>query len=129
MELHLHEEAACHRADLTLKDFKSGVEPIWCPGCGDFGVLQALQRALAANGRPPHEVALVSGIGCSSRLPAYTSAYGFHGERVERSEDFPAAFARARASASGALLALAIDVESLTPRQTLSAMREAAEKG
>lgn len=79
MELHLHDEAACHRADLTLKDFKSGVEPIWCPGCGDFGVLQALQRALAANGRPPHEVALVSGIGCSSRLPAYTSAYGFHG--------------------------------------------------
>ncbi|HRY02167.1 MAG TPA: 2-oxoacid:ferredoxin oxidoreductase subunit beta [Beijerinckiaceae bacterium] len=62
-----------------MKDFKSGVEPIWCPGCGDFGVLQALQRALAANGRPPHEVALVSGIGCSSRLPAYTSAYGFHG--------------------------------------------------
>ncbi|MCB1401580.1 MAG: thiamine pyrophosphate-binding protein, partial [Rhodobacteraceae bacterium] len=60
---------------------------------------------------------------------ALARAYGFHGERVERSEDFPAAFARARASASGALLALAIDVESLTPRQTLSAMREAAEKG
>ncbi|MCB1545946.1 MAG: 2-oxoacid:ferredoxin oxidoreductase subunit beta [Rhodoblastus sp.] len=79
MDVHEHEEAACHRADLTLKDFKSGVEPIWCPGCGDFGVLQSLQRALAANGRPPHEVALVSGIGCSSRLPAYTSAYGFHG--------------------------------------------------
>lgn len=79
MDLHFHEDAACHRQDLTLKDFKSGVEPIWCPGCGDFGVLQALQRALAANGRPPHEVALVSGIGCSSRLPAYTSAYGFHG--------------------------------------------------
>ncbi|HRW16286.1 thiamine pyrophosphate-dependent enzyme [Amaricoccus sp.] len=60
---------------------------------------------------------------------ALARAYGFHGERVERSADFPAAFARARASASGALLALAIDVESLTPRQTLSAMREAAEKG
>lgn len=64
---------------LTLKDFKSEVDPIWCPGCGDFGVLQALQRALAELGRPPHEVAIVSGIGCSSRLPAYTSAYGFHG--------------------------------------------------
>lgn len=79
MEASAHETAACSRPDLTLKDFKSGVEPIWCAGCGDFGVLQSLQRALAANGRPPHEVALVSGIGCSSRLPAYTSAYGFHG--------------------------------------------------
>ena len=79
MDVHTQETTACSRADLTLKDFRSGVEPIWCPGCGDFGVLQSLQRALAANGRPPHEVALVSGIGCSSRLPAYTSAYGFHG--------------------------------------------------
>jgi len=79
MDVPTQETTACSRADLTLKDFRSGVEPIWCPGCGDFGVLQSLQRALAANGRPPHEVALVSGIGCSSRLPAYTSAYGFHG--------------------------------------------------
>lgn len=79
-ELSIREPAApaCPQS-LTLKDFKSGVEPIWCPGCGDFAVLQALQRALAAHGRPPHEIALVSGIGCSSRLPAYTSAYGFHG--------------------------------------------------
>ena len=72
-------EPARSCASLSMKDFKSGVEPIWCPGCGDFGVLQALQRALAAHGRAPHEVAIVSGIGCSSRLPAYTSAYGFHG--------------------------------------------------
>ncbi len=78
MSIHETAAPACHQP-LTLKDFKSGVEPIWCPGCGDFGVLQSLQRALAAHGRPPHEVALVSGIGCSSRLPAYTSAYGFHG--------------------------------------------------
>ena len=75
----IHETAPACSHSLTLKDFKSGVEPIWCPGCGDFGVLQSLQRALAAHGRPPHEIALVSGIGCSSRLPAYTSAYGFHG--------------------------------------------------
>lgn len=60
------------------KDFKSELKPIWCPGCGDFGVLQAIYRALAAIGRPPHEIAFVSGIGCSSRIPGYTTAYGFN---------------------------------------------------
>src|SRR5664280_878378 len=64
---------------LVAQDFHSGATPIWCPGCGDYGVLSALEYALAAHGRPPHEVVLVSGIGCSSRLPAYTSCYGFHG--------------------------------------------------
>lgn len=75
----IHEQPQACPQQLTLKDFKSSVEPIWCAGCGDFAVLQALQRALAEIGRPPHEVAVVSGIGCSSRLPAYTTAYGFHG--------------------------------------------------
>lgn len=79
MTLHEAPSSACSRQPLTLKDFKSSVDPIWCSGCGDFGVLQALQRALADLGRPPHEVVVVSGIGCSSRLPAYTTAYGFHG--------------------------------------------------
>ncbi len=60
------------------KDFKSELKPIWCPGCGDFGVLQAIYRALAAVGRAPHEIAFVSGIGCSSRIPGYTTAYGFN---------------------------------------------------
>jgi 2-oxoglutarate/2-oxoacid ferredoxin oxidoreductase subunit beta len=59
-------------------DFKSDLKPIWCPGCGDFGVLTALVRALASIGRPPHEIAFVSGIGCSSRIPGYTTAYGFN---------------------------------------------------
>ena len=59
-------------------DFKSDLKPIWCPGCGDFGVLQAVYRALAAVGRPPHEVAFVSGIGCSSRIPGYATTYGFN---------------------------------------------------
>ena len=63
---------------LTAKDFKSDLKPIWCPGCGDFGVLQAIYRALAAIGRPPHEIAFISGIGCSSRIPGYTTAYGFN---------------------------------------------------
>ena len=63
---------------LTAKDFKSDLKPLWCPGCGDFGVLQAIYRALAAIGRPPHEIAFISGIGCSSRIPGYTTAYGFN---------------------------------------------------
>lgn len=63
---------------LTPKDFKSELRPIWCPGCGDYSVLQAVYRALAAINRPPHEIAFVSGIGCSSRIPGYTTAYGFN---------------------------------------------------
>jgi 2-oxoglutarate ferredoxin oxidoreductase subunit beta len=62
----------------TAKDYKSDLKPIWCPGCGDFGVLGAIHRALAAVGRPPHEIAFVSGIGCSSRIPGYTTVYGFN---------------------------------------------------
>ena len=63
----------------TPADYKSDVKPIWCPGCGDFTVLASLTRALAKLDRPAHEVAVVSGIGCSSRIPAYTACYGFHG--------------------------------------------------
>ena len=62
----------------TPNDYKSDLKPIWCPGCGDYGVVQALSRALAAIGRPPHEIAFISGIGCSSRIPGYTTAYGFN---------------------------------------------------
>jgi len=65
-------------AAYAAKDFRSALKPIWCPGCGDFGVAGALYRALAAIGRPPHEIAFVSGIGCSSRIPGYTTAYGFN---------------------------------------------------
>ena len=60
------------------KDYKSELKPIWCPGCGDFGVVQAIYRALANINRPPHEIAFVSGIGCSSRIPGYTTTYGFN---------------------------------------------------
>jgi 2-oxoglutarate ferredoxin oxidoreductase subunit beta len=62
----------------TAKDYRSGLKPIWCPGCGDYGVVTAIYRALAAIGRPPHEIAFISGIGCSSRIPGYTTAYGFN---------------------------------------------------
>src|SRR5271166_3261184 len=60
-------------------DYKSEVKPVWCPGCGDFSVLVAFQRAMAELALPPEKIAVVSGIGCSSRLPAYTNTYGFHG--------------------------------------------------
>ncbi|MDO8539207.1 MAG: 2-oxoacid:ferredoxin oxidoreductase subunit beta [Opitutaceae bacterium] len=63
---------------LKSKDFRSELKPIWCPGCGDYGVVTALYRALANIGRPPHEIAFISGIGCSSRIPGYTTAYGFN---------------------------------------------------
>jgi len=63
---------------ITAREYKSELKPIWCPGCGDFGVVQAICRALARTGRLPHEIAFVSGIGCSSRIPGYTTAYGFN---------------------------------------------------
>lgn len=63
---------------LTPQCFKSDMKPIWCPGCGDFGVLSSITRALSESGLGREEVAVVSGIGCSSRTPAYLSVYGFH---------------------------------------------------
>ncbi|MFQ5886912.1 MAG: 2-oxoacid:ferredoxin oxidoreductase subunit beta [Anaerolineae bacterium] len=62
-----------------VKDFASPVRPTWCPGCGNFGILNALKRALASLGLEPHQVLLVSGIGCGSKLPDYIRANGFHG--------------------------------------------------
>lgn len=63
---------------LKAKDFKGKVEPDWCAGCGDFGVLRTLQRACAELGLQPHEILTVSGIGCSSNLPGYFNGYGMH---------------------------------------------------
>lgn len=64
--------------DLGPKDYKGKVDPDWCPGCGDFGVLNSLQRACADLARQPHEILTVSGIGCSSNFPGYFNAYGMH---------------------------------------------------
>jgi 2-oxoglutarate ferredoxin oxidoreductase subunit beta len=64
--------------ELKPKDFKGKVEPDWCPGCGDYGLLNSVQKALAELGRKPHEVVCVSGIGCSSNFPGYLNAYGMH---------------------------------------------------
>ena len=60
-------------------DFKSELKPVWCPGCGDYSVLLAITKALAELELPPEKVSVISGIGCSSRMPAYMNAYGFHG--------------------------------------------------
>jgi len=66
------------RPALSAKDFKGKADPDWCPGCGDFGVLNALKTAVAELGLLPHEVLTVSGIGCSSNLPGYINTYGMH---------------------------------------------------
>jgi 2-oxoglutarate ferredoxin oxidoreductase subunit beta len=63
----------------TFKEFRNNVKPNWCPGCGDFSVQAAMQRAFANVGLEPQEVAIVSGIGCSGRISGYINAYGFHG--------------------------------------------------
>jgi 2-oxoglutarate ferredoxin oxidoreductase subunit beta len=63
---------------LTARDYKGLVDPDWCPGCGDFGVLNSLQRACADLELRPHEILTVSGIGCSSNMPGYVNAYGMH---------------------------------------------------
>ena len=60
-------------------DYRSKVQPIWCPGCGDYSVLMEITKAMAALELSPEQVAIVSGIGCSSRIPAYSNCYGFHG--------------------------------------------------
>ncbi len=60
-------------------EYKSEVKVTWCPGCGDFGVLNATYKALAEQGYDTKDVVVVSGIGCSSRFPFFVSTYGFHG--------------------------------------------------
>lgn len=63
---------------LTLDVYKSDEKPTWCPGCGDFGVLNAVYNAMLQQGYDPAKTVVVSGIGCSSRLPFFSSTYGFH---------------------------------------------------
>ena len=63
---------------LTKDSYKGKIHPDWCPGCGDFSVLSALQTALFELGLKPHQVLVVSGIGCSSNLPGFINAYGMH---------------------------------------------------
>ena len=63
---------------LTPKDFATSQEVRWCPGCGDYAILKAVQKALADVGADPAKTAFISGIGCASRFPYYVETYGFH---------------------------------------------------
>ncbi|WP_448591996.1 thiamine pyrophosphate-dependent enzyme [Thermoflexus hugenholtzii] len=62
----------------AVKDYKTEVWVDWCPGCGDFGILNAIHQALTALQLPPHRVAVFSGIGCSGKTPHYIGTYGVH---------------------------------------------------
>src|SRR5262244_42933 len=63
---------------LVMADLKGKVDPDWCPGCGDFGVLAAVQKALVELQIPNHNVVTISGIGCSSNFPGFINTYGMH---------------------------------------------------
>ncbi|PCJ40512.1 MAG: 2-oxoglutarate synthase [Alphaproteobacteria bacterium] len=63
---------------LKASDYKSSLKPVWCPGCGDYHVLLSVTQAFAKLKLEPENIAVISGIGCSSRIPAYTNTYGFH---------------------------------------------------
>ena len=65
-------------APLTAKDFATDQEVRWCPGCGDYAILKAVQKTMADLGADPDKTAFISGIGCSSRFPYYMNTYGFH---------------------------------------------------
>jgi 2-oxoglutarate ferredoxin oxidoreductase subunit beta len=62
----------------TANEYKTDLKPVWCPGCGDFAVLNSVYRALSELKLEPHDTVIVSGIGCSSRLPGYVESYGFN---------------------------------------------------
>ncbi len=64
--------------ETTLKDWETDQEVRWCPGCGDYAILKAVQRTLPQLGADPKNTVFVSGIGCSSRFPYYIESYGFH---------------------------------------------------
>lgn len=87
----------------SARDYKSEIKPTWCPGCGDFGVLAALYQALAELQLDPSRTVVVSGIGCSSRLPFFVETYGFQ-------------------TAHGRVLPVAIGVKISNPELTVIAV-------
>jgi 2-oxoglutarate ferredoxin oxidoreductase subunit beta len=62
----------------TKKDFESGIDPRWCPGCGDYSIINQVQKALPGVGVKRENIVFISGIGCSSRFPYYMNNYGMH---------------------------------------------------
>jgi 2-oxoglutarate/2-oxoacid ferredoxin oxidoreductase subunit beta len=73
-----NQEAAPAAPAYTKKDFESGVDPRWCPGCGDYSIINQVQRTLPSSGVARENIVFVSGIGCSSRFPYYMRNYGMH---------------------------------------------------
>ena len=63
---------------LSPKDYASDQELRWCPGCGDYAIIKAVQKTMADLQLPPEKLVFVSGIGCAARFPYYMSTYGFH---------------------------------------------------
>jgi 2-oxoglutarate ferredoxin oxidoreductase subunit beta len=61
---------------VRVKDYAGEVKPTWCPGCGDYGILVAVKQGLVQAGLAPHEVLIVTGIGCGSKLPDYATVNG-----------------------------------------------------
>ena len=70
--------ATTEASQLTKETYRGRIHPDWCPGCGDFSVLAALQTALFELELQPHQTCVISGIGCSSNLPGYINTYGMH---------------------------------------------------
>ncbi|MCD6116409.1 2-oxoacid:ferredoxin oxidoreductase subunit beta [bacterium] len=64
---------------ITSQDYKSSIKPVWCPGCGDYGILKSLEKALAGLEIAPENIATVSGIGCSGRFSHFLNTYSLHG--------------------------------------------------
>src|SRR5438445_13551650 len=90
--------------ELPIETYAGPVDPDWCPGCGDFGVLKAVKMAAGKAGVAPKDLVVISGIACSSNLPGYVHAYGVH-----------SLHGRAVAVATGATLAT-IDLEVVMTR-------------
>jgi 2-oxoglutarate ferredoxin oxidoreductase subunit beta len=71
-------ESASSGPKYTKKDFESDQDVRWCPGCGDYAILSAVQKSMPDLGIPKEDIVFISGIGCSSRFPYYMNTYGFH---------------------------------------------------
>jgi len=88
---------------MKAKDYKSGLKPIWCPGCGDYGDLAAFTQAIAELGLDPNSLVITSGIGCSGRFSHFVKCYAFH-------------------TAHGRALPTAIGVKAANPELTVFAV-------
>lgn len=95
--------SAVEMPEMKPGDYKTDLKPVWCPGCGDYGVANALYRSMANLQIEPWNTVVLSGIGCSSRLPGYVNTYGFN-------------------SVHGRALTLATGVKSARPELTVIAV-------